>query len=116
MNKIFKWKIHFLVGLSIFLIIIIFTDVFSIWTTPEEYIKVYEFSNNSVEWRYKSIFNYILSDIIVICFLILYIILNLIFLIKNIKFIKSIIVVIEVAVLIYLIYNFYTSYITGFDH
>lgn len=83
MNKIFKFKSYFLYGLSVISVIIILAEVISIWTPPKEYKRVYEFSNDFVEWIFKSIFNYIFSDIIGICFLIFYIILNLILIIKT---------------------------------
>lgn len=116
MDKIFKWKSYFLIGISTILIIILFADIFSIWSSPEEYEKIYDFSNNAVEWRFKSVFNYIFSDVIGVILLTLYIVLNLIFILKKINFMKYILIIIEISVCIYFVFNFYKSYITGFDH
>lgn len=116
MDKFFKWKSYILIGLSVILIFLILADTYSISISPEEYAKIYNFSEISTEWKFKSVINYIISNITFIFFLIIYILLNMFFLIKRNKSIKKTILVIEIVILIYLIINLFISYQNGFDH
>ena len=116
MNKFLKYKSYFLVGLSFILIILFCTDSISIWTNPTDYLNVYNFSEDSLDWRFKSVCNYLISNTIYIAFLISYICLNILFIRNKLKIYKSLLLIVEIILLTYLFYNFYMSYINGFDH
>lgn len=112
-------KIKTIIGMIVALIIglLILIDIFAILDNSTDYIKVYQISDSSPHFMYKSVSNYVMWSIEQVIICLTYIALSLVVLVKKqtSTLMKSL-VVFEVVMLIWFIRYYYLFYASGFDH
>lgn len=111
-------KIKAIIGILLALLfgIVCLFDFLSVSGNPSEYQIVYHFSESSQYWKFQSIENYRIWNLIQISISSIYIILNVFFLIKGSKYLKYVLLTIESLVIIWAILQVYQWYSSGFDH
>lgn len=111
-------KIKAIIGTILALLfgIVCLFDYLSVGGNSSEYQMVYHFSESSQYWKFKSIENFKVWNLIQISICVFYIILNIFFLIKGSKYLKYVLLTIESLAVIWVILQVYQWYGSGFDH
>lgn len=111
-------KIKAIIGIIVALLlgIVCLFDYFSINIDSSEYEMIYHISKDSSYWRFQSIENFKIWNVIQISLCSIYILLNIFFLIKEGKYIKYVLLAVESLVIILIILQILLWYGSGFDH
>jgi hypothetical protein len=115
-QKWFKIKLTLGILISLLLIVSLISDIFSINENPKEYEKVYDFSVEAAEWRFRSIGNYINYNIGICCLSFFYLVLNSLCFFYKGNFLKYLVLIIDFILLVLIIKGSFASMSTGFDH
>ena len=111
-------KIKAIIGIILALLfgIVCLFDYLSVGGNSSEYQIVYHFSETSQYWKFQSIGNYRVWNLIQISICSIYVILNVFFLIKGSKHLKYALFAIESLAVIWVTLQVYQWYGSGFDH
>lgn len=113
-----RLKIKAIIGiiLALLVIAVCLFDYLSVEENSSEYQMIYHFSESSQYWKYQSIRNYRVWNLMQVMISGIYIILNIFFLRNGSKYLKYVLLVIESLAVIWVMLQVYQWYGSGFDH
>lgn len=116
MSKVIKTKS--IIGIIVALIIGLLTvfDIVSVINNPNDYLNVYQISENSTHWMFRSISNYELWDVLKINICLIYIALSIVILKRKPLLLIRVILIFELLILVWFIRYFFLFYASDFDH
>lgn len=111
------FKSYIGIAFGILLVIVFVSNIVGYINTPFEYNRVYHIGISGVKWKYQSGSNFIIWNLILTLVVLLYILLNVLFLTKyrgSVR-LKVALVCIEFAWFVWMAYSIYLKYLSGFD-
>jgi len=99
MKKLFLYKSYFVLLVALLFIAIIIGETIDVYKNPSVYETIYRMSE-AEEWKYKNVYNYVISNYIWIVILSIYFIINVIFIMKKNKKIQYLLLFMESIFLI----------------